>query len=439
MKRTATQFNSKYKKTGVACLLVLSSWPAFATTELVLQLETSLSRDTNPFRFYDDQVGGGRKQEQIQRLTETVNASDIRAGAIIPLLSDQTRLTLSGSLGNRHYKEYRQLDHQPGAADAAFDWQAGKSVSGRVYAGKDKRLFEYINGSLTERDIAHSRRAGADVRIKPDDDWMLSASLFRNALNYDLDLNQLYNFDERGQQLGLRFMSPTGSSIEAGTRLSETSFADRTPEQVRDLDKKYKETELYLDGEWRYSIKTITSAHLGLIRRRYDVLHERDTRLFNAIWRGTYHYSTMLRLDLQLFDRPFTIVDPSILYVVSKGARVDALWKWSDKTNVNFSALLQNSDQELIPRLVRPDNNSSRKEKLQRIGIGASYQFERGFRLLFDSFYEKTDRAADDIKLRQGGVRLGIEYTFENLPGSAARLGLQRYQQSLSATEPIRE
>ncbi|MBC3876868.1 hypothetical protein H8K38_03495 [Undibacterium sp. FT79W] len=439
MKRTATQFNSKYKKTGVACLFVLSSWPAFATTELVLQLETSLSRDTNPFRFYDDQVGGGRKQEQIQRLTETVNASDIRAGAIIPLLSDQTRLTLSGSLGNRHYKEYRQLDHQPGAADAAFDWQAGKSVSGRVYAGKDKRLFEYINGSLTERDIAHSRRAGADVRIKPDDDWMLSASLFRNALNYDLDLNQLYNFDERGQQLGLRYMSPTGSSIEAGTRLSETRFADRTPEQVRDLDKKYKETELYLDGEWRYSIKTITSAHLGLIRRRYDVLHERDTRLFNAIWRGTYHYSTMLRLDLQLFDRPFTIVDPSILYVVSKGARVDALWKWSDKTNVNFSALLQNSDQELIPRLVRPDNNSSRKEKLQRIGVGASYQFERGFRLLFDSFYEKTDRVADDIKLRQGVVRLGIEYTFENLPGSAARLGLQRYQQSLSATEPIRE
>lgn len=439
MKRTSTQFNSKYKKTGVACLLVLSSWPAFATTELVLQLETSLSRDTNPFRFYDDQVGGGSKHEQIQRLTETVNASDIRAGAIIPLLSDQTRLTLSGSLGNRHYKEYRQLDHQPGAADAAFDWQAGKSVSGRVYAGKDKRLFEYINGSLTERDIAHSRRAGADVRIKPDDDWMLSASLFRNALNYDLDLNQLYNFDERGQQLGLRYMSPTGSSIEAGTRLSETRFADRTPEQVRDLDKKYKETELYLDGEWRYSIKTITSAHLGLIRRRYDVLQERDTRLFNAIWRGTYHYSTMLRLDLQLFDRPFTIVDPSILYVVSKGARVDALWKWSDKTNVNFSALLQNSDQELIPRLVRPDNNSSRKEKLQRIGIGASYQFERGFRLLFDSFYEKTDRAADDIKLRQGVVRLGIEYTFENLPGSAARLGLQRYQQSLSATEPIRE
>jgi energy-coupling factor transporter ATP-binding protein EcfA2 len=240
MKRTATQFNSKYKKTGVACLFVLSSWPAFATTELVLQLETSLSRDTNPFRFYDDQVGGGRKQEQIQRLTETVNASDIRAGAIIPLLSDQTRLTLSGSLGNRHYKEYRQLDHQPGAADAAFDWQAGKSVSGRVYAGKDKRLFEYINGSLTERDIAHSRRAGVDVRIKPDDDWMLSASLFRNALNYDLDLNQLYNFDERGQQLGLRYMSPTGSSIEAGTRLSETSFADRTPEQVRDLDKNTK-------------------------------------------------------------------------------------------------------------------------------------------------------------------------------------------------------
>ncbi|MBC3868670.1 hypothetical protein [Undibacterium oligocarboniphilum] len=417
---------------GVACCAATAS----ASNDLALQLETSLLTDSNPFRFYDHQTDARRLE--IQRLTEVINAADVRGGAIIPLFSEQTRLILAGSLGNRHYKDYRQLDHQQAAGDAVLEWHAGKVLDGRVTAGKDKRLFQYINGTLTERDLAHQTTGSADINLKISDEWQLRSRWFRSELAYDLPVNQLYNFTERGQQAGALYLSPTGSSIGAGVRHSDVYYPDRTPQQIADLDRHYQENEFFLDAEWQYSVKTATSAHLGMIRRRYTVLDERNSNLFNAIWRGVYRYSPKLRLDMQLYNRPFSIVDPAVLYVTSKGVRFDALWHWSDKTRFNFSTLWQTSDQQLIPRLTLP-GNTSRKENLQRIGVGASYQLERGFRVFFDSFYEKTTRKADDQQLKQAVMKLGLEYTFENLPGSATKVGLLRYQQSLSASDPIRE
>ncbi|MFZ6871297.1 hypothetical protein ACO0LF_04420 [Undibacterium sp. Di27W] len=417
------------------------------TVELVLQLETSLTSDSNPFRFYEqtskadqpDQTEASPTQQFRNR--DSVTGTDLRAGAIIPILSERTRLILTGSLGNRHYKNYKDLDHHLTAADATLEWAAGQIVNGHVSVGKEDRLFQYINGSLTEKDVSHQKRAAADLNFKLTDEWSLNVKVDRAGLNYDLPLNQLYNFDERGRQLSGRYYSPTGSGVEIGSRLSETSFPDRNAQDIADLDKAYKESEVFLDAEWRYSSKSVTSAHLGIIKRQYDVLTERNTNLSNILWRGTYHYSPKLRLDLQLWDRPFTIVDRTVVYVLSKAMRFDAQWKYSEKSQMNFSTLLQNSDNVLVPRLASVTDGApgtSRKERLMRIGLGGAYEFERGFRLVLDSFYEKVQRESDGVNLKQSVVKLGLEYTYENLPGSNSRMGLKRYQHSLSASDSLR-
>lgn len=421
--------------------VITPSVHAADTVELVLQLETSLTSDSNPFRFYEQTAQPDRPEpapDKQFRNRDSITGTDIRAGAIIPILSDRTRLILTGSLGKRHYKNYKDLDHKLIAADATLDWAAGKIVNGQVTAGKEDRLFQYINGSLTEKDISHQKRAAANVNFKLTDEWSLNARVDRADLNYDLPLNQLYNFDERGRQLSGRYYSPTGSSVEIGTRMSETSFPDRNEQDIADLDKAYKESEVFIDAEWRYSSKSVTSAHLGVIKRQYDVLTERNTNLSNILWRGTYHYSPKLRLDLQLWDRPFTIVDRTVVYVLSKAMRFDAQWKYSDKSQMNFSTLLQNSDNVLVPRLASLADGTSRKEKLLRIGLGGGYEFERGFRLVLDSFYEKVQRESDGVNLKQAVIKLGLEYTYENLPGSNSRMGMKRYQHSLSASDSLR-
>jgi hypothetical protein len=105
---------------------------------------------------------------------------------------------------------------------------------------------------------------------------------------------------------------------------------------------------------------------------------------------------------------------------------------------MNFSTLLQNSDNVLVPRLASLNEGTSRKEKLLRVGLGANYEFERGFRVLLDSFYEKVQRESDGVNLKQAVIKIGLEYTFENLPGSTSRMGLKRYQHSLSASDSLR-
>jgi len=438
-----SRFSTRYGSWLALGLLSVITPSVYAadTVELVLQLETSLTSDSNPFRFYEQTAQPDRPDsapDKQFRNRDSITGTDIRAGAIIPILSDRTRLILTGSLGKRHYKNYKDLDHKLIAADATLDWAAGKIVNGQVTAGKEDRLFQYINGSLTEKDISHQKRTAANVNFKLTDEWSLNARVDQAGLNYDLPLNQLYNFDERGRQLSGRYYSPTGSSVEIGTRMSETSFPDRNEQDIADLDKAYKESEVFIDAEWRYSSKSVTSAHLGVIKRQYDVLTERNTNLSNILWRGTYHYSPKLRLDLQLWDRPFTIVDRTVVYVLSKAMRFDAQWKYSDKSQMNFSTLLQNSDNVLVPRLASLADGTSRKEKLLRIGLGGGYEFERGFRLVLDSFYEKVQRESDGVNLKQAVIKLGLEYTYENLPGSNSRMGMKRYQHSLSASDSLR-
>jgi len=234
-------------------------------------------------------------------------------------------------------------------------------------------------------------------------------------------------------------------------RLSTTNYTDRSQYQIETIydipyansaikpeyDTQFKETELYLDGEWQYSVKTTTSAHVGVIRRRYSTYSNLDTNLSNAIIRGTYRYTPQLRLDAQIFDQPFPIVDPTILYVVTKGVRLDALWLYSDKLQFNASAVMQNSSQVYIPGIVNLTGNVSQVARMKRVGLGASYQIDRGFRLFADSYFERNRGDVTTLNVNQSVIKIGFEYTYENLPGSAARMNLQRYQDYLSSSPAI--
>ncbi|MCU6433410.1 hypothetical protein LPB67_06400 [Undibacterium sp. Jales W-56] len=416
--------------------LMASAASSFASSELVLQLETSLTSDSNPLRFYEGSAA--LAQNGNTDTADKVRGIDLRAGAVIPVLSDRTRLILTGTLGKHSYRHYDNLDHQSKAGDAMFDYAIGDIVSGRINAGKEDRLFQYINGSLTDKDMSHYSQQAAELTLKITDELAIPVKTERSSLRYDLGVNQLYNFHQQAQQASIRYYSPTGSNIEAGLRLSETDYPNRNQQQFADLDKHYRETESFLEAEWKYSVKTVASTHLGLIRRRYESLHELDTNLFSTLIRATYFYSPKLRLDMQLWNRPFSIVDPSILYVIAKAARLDAQWKISDKTQFNFSGLLQDSDQKLVPRLAEFQNQLSRKEREIRLGFGMSYEIDRGLKLSIDSVAEKLTRDGNLPGLRQAIIKVGLEYTYENLPGSAAKMGLKRYQHSLSNSDALR-
>lgn len=410
---------------------------ASATNELALQLETSLSTDSNPLRFYD-----GREYKDTDpalRSGDQIRAGDLRYGATVPLVSEQTRLVLTGSLGKRRYMNDKQLDYHVHASDAHLEFAVNPLLSGRASYGDESRLFQYQDGSITDLDLAHQKYAGVDLLLKISNELTLHGKVYRSTVAYDLPVNQLYNANEKGRLLSLRYDSPTGSLLEGGVRASDSRYPDRTPQQIADLDRAWRENEAYLDAEWKYSVKTTASSHVGVIRRRYEQASEHDTALRALIARATYHYSPKLRLDLQAWDVPSTIVDKSTLYVRSRAVRFDALWSHTEKTKFNASALFQNSEQTLIASLAQAGGApANRKEQLTRFGLGWSTALDRSLRVFADSFVERARRPADQTRVRQAVVRVGLEYSYENIPGSASRMGLKRYQHPLSSSEAIR-
>jgi hypothetical protein len=49
-----------------------------------------------------------------------------------------------------------------------------------------KKLFQYINGSLTDRDLVTSRQTDLNAYWKLMNDFQFNAGLYRNQTNYEL-------------------------------------------------------------------------------------------------------------------------------------------------------------------------------------------------------------------------------------------------------------
>ena len=59
-----------------------------------------------------------------------------------------------------------------------------------------------------------------------------------------------------------------------------------------------------------------------------------------------------------------------------------------------------------------------------------SYTPTRGLRLFIDGFRETRKRSPDLAGIDQTVVRMGLEYTYENIDGAAQRTGINRYTQN---------
>jgi hypothetical protein len=412
-------------------MLSACSLSAFGA-ETAVQVTSSAVSDSNVFRFYDGQAAAA--QNGNSSTGDRILQADVSAGVIVPLASNETRLILSGSLGTQEFKNYRQLDNQPKAGNAVFEWVAYDVLAGKVSTGDDKRLFQYINGSLTQKDVTDTRQSSAEIRLKITQDLSIPVKFEKNSLSYDLPQNLVYNTDQTARQIGLRYTSGTGSTFETGLRYSTTTYPDRTPLQIATMDNRYSDTEAYVEADWKYSVKTSLFAHIGMLDRKYENLTDRNQRLFSALVHGTYLYSPKLRLDMQLWDAPYSISDQTVLYVVAQGLRLDAIWDYSEKTQFRLFGMTQRADNHLLASVA--SGTTAPSAQTTRTGVTINYNADRDFRLFFSGFYERLHQDDGFPGLSQGVLKLGLEYTFENIAGSANRIGLTRYQTPLSNYEP---
>ncbi len=388
-------------------------------TDLVLQLDSSWRYDSNPLRFTDDAnvpaaIGHDRKGDSIM-------TTDVRGAVVVPLDSPQTRLILTGQLGRRSYDQLTQLDNTEYAYRAALEWRLGDLWRGELSHRDENQLFNYQNGGLTTREMVRSITELGEVALRVTPSLEVPLTLRSRRINYETPVNAGYDSEERSMDLGLRYQATTQSGVRGGLRRSTLTYPHRSAAQATTLDTGFADTELYLDGDWQYSVMTRFSGRVAAQKRAYDNLGQKNFSVLTTDLRVLHDYSPLTRFTLEVWNRPYGLTDPLTLYMITTGGQLGVRWQGTPKTRVNLSFA---KEQQTYQYATLGPGQSNPKLDRTRIGGGVVYAWTPSVRIYVDGYRERLDRGNLGAGISQTFVRAGVEYTFENVSGLAQRTGL---------------
>jgi len=401
------------------CALLACAPGAQAMTELVLQLDSSWRYDSNPFRFTNDaNVAAAIGRE---RKGDSVLTSDVRGAVVVPLDSPQTRLILTGQLGRRNYDQLTQLDNTEYAYRAALEWRLGDLWRGELSHRDENQLFNYQNGGLTTREMVRATTELGEVALRVTPSLEVPFTLRSRRIQYETPVNAGYDSDERSMDLGVRYQATTQSGVRAGLRRTTLTYPQRSAAQASTLDTGFADTELYLDGDWQYSVMTRFSGRVAAQRRAYDNLGQKNFSVLTTDLRVLHDHSPLTRFTLELWNRPYGLTDPLTLYMITTGAQLGVRWQGTPKTRVNLSLA---KEQQTYQYASLGPGQSNPKLDRTRLGGGVVYAWTPSVRVYVDGYRERLDRGILGAGIHQTFVRAGLEYTFENISGLAQRTGL---------------
>ena len=407
---------------ALAALATAGAGPAMAVVELAVQLDSSWASDSNPLRL----PAGADTQTLLGRSGpgDSTMAVDLRAALIAPLGSDDTRLELLATEGKRQYRQQTQLDHEVRQLEARLFWQFSPLWRGRVSYGTDERLYQPQNAIQVGRDLMRQHVGLSELSLRVTEELALPFTLERLSVRHENPQNQFLDRNDHAVQMAVRYTSPLGSVLQLGTRRTAVDYPNRGPADAAILDTRYTDQLNFVDIDWTYSPMTQVGGRLGWLQRRYENLGSNDFDQRLATLRASYQPSPLTRVDLEWGRRVYDSSTPSSLYFLSSGVRASLDWRLSELTRLRLQAShdRQHNQQPgsigAAPGL--PDN------MVNRIGGSVNYAISRGWRLYAEGLRDRFTTVGGGTAIQQNVLRLGLEYTYESVSGTAARAGLGR-------------
>ncbi len=409
-------FNTRMK---LMFTLALLSFNVHASSELVLQLETSMRYESNPL-FLSRDVEAGNAAENGGRGDRAL-ASDVRFLVTHALYSPETRLVFEGQLGQRDYARLESLNHQPNAYRAGLEWRLGSLWNGAVFHAQDQNLFDYRDGALTSREMVHRTQDRMAVSLNVTPDFAIPVTVTNQRVTYDTVDNAFNENKNQSFDAGVTWRSGTNSKVGSGVRLTHVRFTNRTLLQIANLDEQYRDQELYLEADWQYSIKTRMGGRLAALQREYASLTNLNFSATTASFSLTHDYSPKTNVEFEAWNRPSDSVNVATLYSIVRGAQLALKWQATAKTRLSMQVTRES---ERYQGLGIASAAFSPVGGRIRAGASGVYAFSRDLNLYIDGFTEEVNRGDLGASSVQHTLAVGLEYTFENVSGLAKRSGL---------------
>ena len=274
---------------------------------------------------------------------------------------------------------------------------------------------------MTSREMTHSTADNAELALRVSPDIEIPVAISRRQLTYDSPVNWAFDNEERSSDVAVRFKSTTGSNFRVGVRSTDVIAPRRSAAQISSLDSGFKDKEIYAQTNWQYSVLTGFGGRIASLQRAYANL---DTMNFSALTTElnvNHEFSPKTRVTLDVWKRPYGITDPATLYALGTGAQLGTRWQASAKTRISLQASNE-TQRYYASNLALGQSNAELTRR--RLGGGVDYEITRGVRLYADGYRDQLSRGTLGADIEQNVFRIGLEYTYENMPGVAERANL---------------
>jgi hypothetical protein len=134
----------------------------------------------------------------------------------------------------------------------------------------------------------------------------------------------------------------------------------------------------------------------------------------------------LTRLTAEIWNRPYGSTDPSALYTVNTGAQIGLRWFATPKARITVQAAEELQRYKSSSLGINANNPDMKRT---RLGAGMVYAYTKDFRLYAEGFKERQNRGSLGSAINQSSLRVGMEYTYENLPGAVQRTPLGERRQ----------
>jgi len=406
---------------GIALNSALASTACARPLDLTLTLELDAGRDSNPFLAPSRTATMPAGSEPV---ASRFQSQTVQAALGVPLDSERSRCILSGRWAAFQYQPLEVLNTHTTQAQLRCPWQSGPMWQGELSAQTTRDPTPYWDGSNRVPDLRTQQQVAAGIRLLIDPELDVPLAVQHRRLRHqDQAVHGSFDVDETHTQLALRWQPPTGSLLQVNTELLQSNFPNRTAAEVSTLDARWQEARVGLEAQWRYSPLTQLGGRVGVARRSYATLSERNFSMAEGAVNLSYWLRPQSRIDLQAWRNTQDSYQADALFTIAHGQRLswtsatsaDTHWQLT-ATRGRDSTTVTNAATGATTQAIQPDRSLNAR-LMHRLTPALSLQMATTLR--------RTRHASQSSDIQDTLWQVGLRYSFENRPGALTRNGLQ--------------
>jgi hypothetical protein len=305
-------------------------------------------------------------------------------------------------VNDNRYDQFTVLDFTEVHGRAAWHWQAGNDLNGRIGATTDRALASLTNVQegvqLGTPNALRTRKAFLDAAYLLTPRWRLRGEVIRLEQANAVAALTVNDMTSNGTGLELSRISPAGNQVGLALQAQDASLPNLQPVGASLIDNSYRQTRVRLVTDWTLSGRSHLIASAGKVSRSYVQLPERDyeTGIFHAAyeWKPTGRFTLLATAQRDIGAPDEINAGVNVGFVLDQGIALRPVYQVTEK--VSASGVLGLSEWEYLgdpgqtPGTVPP-----RTDKVRNVVLAFAYQPVRILRLVLALRRETRTSTAD--------------------------------------------